>query len=46
MDGNPLRHALKSSVNPSQETEGYYDSKGGVNLEWDVQQACMSVLGR
>lgn len=37
-------HALKSSGEPSQETEGYYNRRP--NLEWDVQQAHVSVKVR
>lgn len=38
---------MASSGKPSQKREGYYDSKGGLTLEWDVQKSySTSVIGR
>lgn len=31
----PHSHVPKPRGKPSQKNEGYYNSKGGLNLEWD-----------
>lgn len=36
----------KSSEKPSQTSRGYSNSKGGLNLEWDVQEASMGCDGQ
>lgn len=43
---NSHSHDVKSTENPSKKNGGYYNSKAGLNLKWDVQQAHMSVMAR
>lgn len=41
---NPYIHTPKSSGKRSQTFGGYYNSKGGLDLEWDVEQTHASVM--
>lgn len=48
MSTNSHTHALKFSGNPSQNHEGYDNNKGmeWIDMEWDVRQACTSVINQ
>lgn len=45
LTNTPHSHGPKSSGEPSQNTRRYYNrERGGLNLEWEVQQSHMGVM--
>lgn len=42
----PHSHIPKASGQPSQKSASYYNSKGGLNLQWAVQQTHMGMMVR